>query len=230
MGDGLSHSGWILLGVREAFQAPRNRRQTAADVDGDRQHHDRIAPGSIDGLRRQRSGDQTLSPIRFRDRGAPPGFRASRRRVHRRSDDGETLRRARTARWRTSRRCSGSGEARRIRCANLSRPQGSPVRFILGQAFEHYWYYGAARQKWAGDDVACRRLSAPRRASQSAGASHGRRAGSDVQKRTRSYEWNISNAERNQEDDLMSNEKRSAPRTRCLREGHCVFNKGCSDS
>ena len=28
---------------------------------------------------------------------------------------------------------------------------------------------------------------------------------------------------------LMLNEKRRAPRTRCLREGHCVFNNGCSD-
>ncbi len=32
-----------------------------------------------------------------------------------------------------------------------------------------------------------------------------------------------------QNTSLTSNEKRRATRTRCLRQGHCVFNNGCSD-
>ena len=95
MGEGLEHSGWVLIGVREEFQARGVGARLLKTLDrrGDRRL--RAAARSTDRVRRQRPGDQALPPLRFRDRGPPPGLCPPRRKLRRRLHHGEAQRRRR---------------------------------------------------------------------------------------------------------------------------------------
>lgn len=104
----------------------------------------------------------------------------------------------------------------------MSRPQGcGPIH--PWASIRHYWYYVRRKAKVGWRRRRMSPLSAPSgRRNQLGAFSAPRRERFPAE--NASYE--IQQA--NQKTIVMSNDNRSAQRTRCLREGHCVFNKGYS--